>query len=96
MPADKVLEMRNQILLPINFINILPNLVSITFWQYLSHDNDLFYAMILSGNYFANHFIMGGERFETPHPETYLFGDNTDLNFFGGRPVPVSQGYSQS
>nr|XP_022904153.1 RING finger protein 157 isoform X2 [Onthophagus taurus] len=36
-----------------------------------------------SGNYFGSHFIMGGERFDTPQPEAYLFGDNTDLNFLG-------------
>ena len=42
------------------------------------------------GNYFANYFIMGGERFEVQQPEAYLFGDNADLNFLGTRPVPVS------
>ncbi|KAI4460701.1 mahogunin [Holotrichia oblita] len=26
---------------------------------------------------------MGGERFDTPQPEAYLFGDNSDLNFLG-------------
>ncbi|KAI4460691.1 mahogunin [Holotrichia oblita] len=36
-----------------------------------------------SGNYFGSHFIMGGERFDTPQPEAYLFGDNSDLNFLG-------------
>uniref|UniRef100_A0AAV2LJQ9 E3 ubiquitin-protein ligase n=1 Tax=Knipowitschia caucasica TaxID=637954 RepID=A0AAV2LJQ9_KNICA len=40
-----------------------------------------------SGNYFANHFIMGGEKFDSTHPEGYLFGENTDLNFLGCRPV---------
>ncbi|XP_033840240.1 E3 ubiquitin ligase RNF157 [Periophthalmus magnuspinnatus] len=40
-----------------------------------------------SGNYFANHFIMGGEKFDSTHPEGYLFGENTDLNFLGSRPV---------
>ncbi|NXA42977.1 RN157 ligase, partial [Eudromia elegans] len=40
------------------------------------------------GNYFANHFIMGGEKFDSPHPEGYLFGENGDLNFLGSRPVP--------
>ncbi|XP_053550613.1 E3 ubiquitin-protein ligase MGRN1 [Bombina bombina] len=40
-----------------------------------------------SGNYFASHFFMGGEKFETPHPEGYLFGENSDLNFLGNRPV---------
>jgi len=39
-------------------------------------------------NYFANHFIMGGEKFESPQPESFLFGENTDLNFLGCKPVP--------
>uniref|UniRef100_A0A4W6DSC6 E3 ubiquitin-protein ligase n=1 Tax=Lates calcarifer TaxID=8187 RepID=A0A4W6DSC6_LATCA len=38
-------------------------------------------------NYFASHFFMGGEKFDTPHPEGYLFGENMDLNFLGNRPV---------
>lgn len=42
-----------------------------------------------SGNYFASHFFMGGEKFDTPHPEGYLFGENMDLNFLGNRPVQV-------
>ncbi|XP_073462261.1 E3 ubiquitin ligase RNF157 isoform X2 [Aquarana catesbeiana] len=40
-----------------------------------------------SGSYFASHFIMGGEKFESSHPEGYLFGENSDLNFLGSRPV---------
>lgn len=32
---------------------------------------------------------MGGEKFDTPHPEGYLFGENMDLNFLGNRPVQV-------
>ncbi|KAL5274050.1 RNF157 family protein [Megaselia abdita] len=39
------------------------------------------------GNYFGSHFIMGGERFDTPQPESYLFGENSDLNFLGSRPT---------
>lgn len=31
---------------------------------------------------------MGGERFETCQPEMYLFGENLDLNFLGGKPTP--------
>jgi hypothetical protein len=31
---------------------------------------------------------MGGERFDTPQPESYLFGENSDLNFLGSRPTP--------
>lgn len=45
---------------------------------------------VFSGSYFANHFIMGGEKFDSTHPEGYLFGENTDLNFLGTRPVAVS------
>uniref|UniRef100_A0A2M4BDY2 RING-type E3 ubiquitin transferase n=1 Tax=Anopheles marajoara TaxID=58244 RepID=A0A2M4BDY2_9DIPT len=41
-----------------------------------------------SGNYFGTHFIMGGERFDTPQPEAYLFGENADLNFLGSKPTP--------
>ncbi|KAJ0180280.1 hypothetical protein K1T71_003684 [Dendrolimus kikuchii] len=41
-----------------------------------------------SGNYFGSHFIMGGERFDTPQPEAFLFGENADLNFLGSRPTP--------
>ncbi|XP_066588175.1 E3 ubiquitin ligase Rnf157 [Prorops nasuta] len=41
-----------------------------------------------SGSYFGSHFIMGGERFDTPQPEAYLFGENSDLNFLGSRPTP--------
>lgn len=35
---------------------------------------------------------MGGEKFDTPHPEGYLFGENMDLNFLGNRPVQVGPG----
>ncbi|XP_078736785.1 putative E3 ubiquitin-protein ligase MGRN1 [Lampetra fluviatilis] len=41
-----------------------------------------------TGNYFASHFYMGGEKFESGTPESYLFGENADLNFLGSRPVP--------
>lgn len=41
-----------------------------------------------TGSYFGSHFIMGGERFDTPQPEAYLFGENADLNFLGNRPTP--------
>ena len=33
---------------------------------------------------------MGGERFDMSQPESYLFGENTDLNFLGCKPIPVS------
>jgi hypothetical protein len=35
------------------------------------------------GSFFANHFIMGGEKFDSPQPEAFLFGENGDLNFLG-------------
>lgn len=38
--------------------------------------------------YFAPHFIMGGERFESFQPESFLFGENLDLNFLGSKPTP--------
>jgi hypothetical protein len=44
----------------------------------------------LAGCYFGNYFIMGGERFDTNQQDTYLFGENEDLNFLGSKPVPVS------
>lgn len=47
--------------------------------------------MRFPGNYFGSHFIMGGERFDTPQPEAYLFGENADLNFLGNRPTAVSR-----
>lgn len=47
-------------------------------------------TVFFSGSYFGSHFIMGGERFDTPQPESYLFGENSDLNFLGSRPAPVS------
>lgn len=37
--------------------------------------------------FFASHFIMGGEKFDSPQPESFLFGDNSDLNFLGGKPL---------
>ncbi len=40
------------------------------------------------GPYFSNHFIMGGEKFDSPQPEAFLFGENTDLNFLGNKPSP--------
>lgn len=46
----------------------------------------------VAGSYFANHFIMGGEKFDSTHPEGYLFGENSDLNFLGNRPVVVGTG----
>ncbi|XP_071814935.1 E3 ubiquitin-protein ligase MGRN1-like isoform X2 [Apostichopus japonicus] len=40
-----------------------------------------------SGCYFGSHFTMGGQRFDTPQPEAYLFGENSDLNYMGSRPA---------
>jgi hypothetical protein len=46
------------------------------------------YPPLTGGSFFANHFIMGGEKFDSPQPEAFLFGENADLNFLGGKPVP--------
>ncbi|KAJ7340193.1 hypothetical protein OS493_002924 [Desmophyllum pertusum] len=48
----------------------------------------------LSGkNFFADYFLMGGSKFDTPQPEAYLFGENSDLNLLN--PKPVSFPYPQ-
>uniref|UniRef100_A0A4W6DQY5 E3 ubiquitin-protein ligase n=1 Tax=Lates calcarifer TaxID=8187 RepID=A0A4W6DQY5_LATCA len=45
------------------------------------------YLIFMNLFYIVHHFFMGGEKFDTPHPEGYLFGENMDLNFLGNRPV---------
>jgi len=48
----------------------------------------------LSGkSYFADYFLMGGSKFDSPQPEAYLFGENSDLNLLN--PKPVSFPYPQ-
>lgn len=32
---------------------------------------------------------MGGERFDQAIPESYLFGENCDLNWLGSKPIAV-------
>lgn len=34
---------------------------------------------------------MGGERFDQAIPESYLFGENPDLNWLGSKPIAVSE-----
>jgi hypothetical protein len=41
-----------------------------------------------TGCYFGSYFSMGGQRFDTPQPEAYLFGENSDLNYLSSRPAP--------
>lgn len=41
-------------------------------------------------SFFADYFLMGGSRFDTPQPEAYLFGENSDLNLLNPKPVSVS------
>lgn len=57
--------------------------------SYVHRHNNLALVTIAIGTYFGTHFIMGGERFDTPQPEAYLFGENGDLNFLGSRPTAV-------
>uniref|UniRef100_A0AC34Q5X1 RING-type E3 ubiquitin transferase n=1 Tax=Panagrolaimus sp. JU765 TaxID=591449 RepID=A0AC34Q5X1_9BILA len=40
-----------------------------------------------NGTYFGTHFLMGGERFDVAKPDTFLFGDNSDLELIGMKPV---------
>ncbi|CAL1279351.1 unnamed protein product [Larinioides sclopetarius] len=53
-----------------------------------SNTNNAYRYPPRNGKYFASHFIMGGEKFQTTEPEMYLFGENMDLNFLGGKPAP--------
>jgi len=41
-----------------------------------------------AGSFFSSHFIMGGEKFDSQLPESFLFGENSDLNYLGSKPVP--------
>ncbi|KAL1243104.1 E3 ubiquitin ligase [Trichinella spiralis] len=43
-----------------------------------------------TSSFFGTHFMLGEERFETPQPESFLFGENLDLNFLGN---PVNYPY---
>lgn len=43
------------------------------------------------GSFFGTHFLMGGERYDVAKPDAYLFGDNTDLELLGNKPVKVSK-----
>uniref|UniRef100_A0A7E4ZT62 RING-type E3 ubiquitin transferase n=1 Tax=Panagrellus redivivus TaxID=6233 RepID=A0A7E4ZT62_PANRE len=43
---------------------------------------------ISNGSYFGTHFLMGGERFDVAKPDVFLFGDNSDLEMLGNKPVP--------
>lgn len=36
-----------------------------------------------TGSYFAPYYYMGNEKFQTTQPESYLFGDNVDLQYLG-------------
>lgn len=50
----------------------------------------LYLFVFLLGSYFANHFVMAGERFDNINSENFLFGENNDLNYLSNKPVPVS------
>lgn len=57
--------------------------------MYIEWSNDRHLIVFWTGNYFGSYFYMGGERFEMSQPEAYLFGENSDLNFLGSKPMPV-------
>uniref|UniRef100_A0A5S6QS64 RING-type E3 ubiquitin transferase n=1 Tax=Trichuris muris TaxID=70415 RepID=A0A5S6QS64_TRIMR len=52
--------------------------------------------LLKSGSYFGTHFMLGDERFETPQPECFLFGENKDLNFLCRKPVAYPYVYQSS
>jgi hypothetical protein len=41
------------------------------------------------GNFFSSSFIMGGDRHDQSIPESYLFGENSDLNWLAPKPTAV-------
>ncbi|KAI6194482.1 RING-type E3 ubiquitin transferase [Aphelenchoides besseyi] len=45
----------------------------------------------LNDRFFSSHFLMGGKRFETLKPDTFLFGNNADLDLLGA-PVKFPYG----
>ena len=45
--------------------------------------------LYIGKNYFADYFLMGGSKFDSPQPEAYLFGENNDLNLLNPKPVSV-------
>ena len=48
-------------------------------------------SMSGAGNqtYFGNHFLMGGELYDTTKPDVFLFGDQQDLELLGNKPIKV-------
>ena len=49
----------------------------------------LFSIDLISGNYFANEFVMGNESFPSMNPEAFLFGDMADLQYLSRFPGSV-------
>ncbi|VDN19984.1 unnamed protein product [Gongylonema pulchrum] len=39
------------------------------------------------GAFFGSYFLLGGERYDLAKPEAFLFGENTDLDVLGNKPV---------
>lgn len=42
-----------------------------------------------NSSFFGNHFLMGGELYDTAKQEVFLFGAQQDLELLDGRPVKV-------
>lgn len=51
--------------------------------------NDFLRIFLFVGNFFASSFIMGGDRHDQTIPESYLFGENSDLNWLAPKPTAV-------
>ena len=69
----------------------MTNLFNVNVVIFMSLCTIILVLWLFPGCYFGSYFIMGGERFDTNQQDTYLFGENEDLNFLGSKPVPVSQ-----
>lgn len=44
---------------------------------------------VFTGLYFGNTFALGGQEFAMMNPESFLFGDTSDLNFLSQLPGTV-------
>lgn len=52
-------------------------------------------ASPISERFFGTHFLMGGKRFDLTKPDTFLFGNNADIDLLG-EPVKFPYGISDT
>lgn len=63
--------------------------------QHAGPNSNVYQYPAKTDTYFGSHFLLGGERFEIDQPESFLFGDNADLNWIGPKASQVSQALCQ-